>query len=122
MHKLAENGLKLFIKQDFYEAHEYFEHAWRETQDDSREFYRVLIHLCGGFFRLTQGRADAAVKFFNRARYWLDSFPSPYMGIDTAGLQEQVDSLLNINESKTPTDTLQAYFPPIRNLLLERSI
>jgi predicted metal-dependent hydrolase len=121
MHILAKKGLELFIQQEFYEAHEYFERAWRETRDDSREFYRVLIHLCGGFFRLTQGRVDAAMKFFNRAQYWLSDFSPTYRSIDVASLQEQVQGLLNHHHGKKGVDILKATFPPIREILQERS-
>jgi len=41
MHIQAQKGLCLFTRREFYEAHEYFERAWRETQDDSREFYPI---------------------------------------------------------------------------------
>jgi len=41
MHIQAQKGLGLFTRREFYEAHEYIERAWRETQDDSREFYPI---------------------------------------------------------------------------------
>lgn len=122
MHEQAQIGLKLFIQRLFFEAHEYFERAWRETQDGSREFYRALIHLSGGFFQLTQGRTDAAVKFFARARHWLSFFPNPYHNIDTDLLHEQLTALLgSADTDQTSKNILEMYFPPIRKILQERS-
>ncbi len=121
MHVLAQKGLNLFNRREFYEAHEYFEHAWRETHDDSREFYRVLIHLTGGFFRLTQGRRDAAIKFFDRAHFWLKGFPSPYFGIDTDDLRDQLSNLRRAaSQIKESNTILETYFPPIQKIIQER--
>ena len=58
-------GLEAFRKKEFYSAHEYFEDAWRKTLGTSREFYRALLHLSGGFFRLTQSRPGAAKKILH---------------------------------------------------------
>jgi len=92
----AEKGLQYFNQGDFYEAHEHFETAWRQTGDPSREFYRALIHVSGGYFRLTQKRPGAAKKFFTHALRWLQEFPSPFLGINTTALEAH---LQNLNEA-----------------------
>ncbi len=121
MHVQAQKGLDFFTSREFYEAHEYFERAWRETQDDSREFYRVLIHLTGGFFRLTQGRRDAAMKFFDRSHFWLKSFPSPYLGINADDLRDQLSDLRRaISQVKDSNTILETYFPPIQKIIQKR--
>lgn len=106
----AEKGLQHFNKGDFYEAHEYFETAWRQTDDPSREFYRALIHVSGGFFRLTQERPGAARKFFSHALRWLQEFPSPYLGIDTAALKAHLLEMIEaIDQNPDAESILQQY-------------
>lgn len=56
----VNDGIRLLNQDQFYEAHEAFETAWRRTQDPSREFYRALLHISGRFFRLSQSRPEAA--------------------------------------------------------------
>jgi predicted metal-dependent hydrolase len=87
-------GLQAFNQGDFYDAHEHFELAWRETPDDSREFFRALLHFSGGYFRLSEDRPDAALKFFQRSLHWLGNFPSPYYLIDTAALKSHLKLLI----------------------------
>jgi hypothetical protein len=78
----VHQGLSLFNKDEYYEAHEAFETTWQKTQDPSREFFRALIHISGGFFRLTQNRPEAAIKFFEHALKWLMLFPDTHLGFN----------------------------------------
>ena len=115
-------GLDAFNRREFFAAHEYFEDAWRKTPGDSREFYRALLHLSGGFFRLTQARPAAALKFFSHTLKWLAFFPSPYRGFIT---DELIDYLQKISEAiiqETPCDViLRDHFEPIRLILNMRA-
>lgn len=106
----AEKGRQLFNQGEYYEAHEYFEAAWRLTQDPSREFYRALLQVSGGYYRLTQERPEAAKKFFTHALGWLDGFPSPFRGIDTAELKVQLQKMIKaINQNLKAKNILQQY-------------
>lgn len=106
----AEKGRQLFNQGEYYEAHEHFEAVWRQTRDPSREFYRVLLQVSGGYYRLTQGRPDAAKKFFTHALGWLREFPNPYHRIDTAELKLQLKQMIKAIEQDQETETiLQQY-------------
>ncbi len=121
MHPEALKGLRQFNQGEFYEAHEFFEKAWRETQDDSREFYRSLLLICGGFFRLTQGRTDAAKKFFTLSLHWLGFFPNHYQGMDTGELQHQLRKLNEaINKNWTTVCILENFIPKIEGIFEEK--
>ena len=88
------NGLQAFNQGDYYDAHEHFEFAWRETPDVSREFFRALLHLSGGYYRLSEDRPDAALKFFQRSLHWMGKFPSPFYLIDTEALKSHLNLLI----------------------------
>lgn len=112
--KTVVQGLHCYNQGQFFLAHEYFETAWRETQGEAREFFRALLHLSGGFFRLSQNRPSAAQKFFSRARHWLMMFPSPYFGIYTAMMVENLDKILwAINQAQSSKSIIQEFFQPI---------
>lgn len=104
----VKQGIHTFNRGEFFAAHEYFEDAWRETPDDSREFYRALLHISAGFFRLTQDRTGAALKFFNRAKHWLSFFAIIHMGLDVDKLRTHLDQLIDeIESGKTGKDILE---------------
>lgn len=95
----VNEGIQLLNQDRFYEAHEAFETAWRRTQDPSREFYRALLQVGGGFFRLSQGKPQAAKKFFSHALKWLALFPSPHLGFDTEILMEDIQKIILVIEN-----------------------
>ncbi len=108
-------GLRTFNQQAFYEAHEHFEDAWRQTPTDDREFFRAFLHLSGGFYRLTQDRPEAARKFFSHAKKWLANFPDSYHGFDVSQIMEVVQRLINTINQKIPSDEiLKDQFQPIQ--------
>jgi predicted metal-dependent hydrolase len=121
MNPHAQVGLRQFNQGEFYKAHKYFETAWRETKDEGREFYRALLQICGGFFRLTQRRPRAAKKFFTRSLYWLGFFQTNYLGMDSGKLLHQVEELIEaINKNRTTENILDNFFPKIQGVFEEK--
>lgn len=109
MSQLQENaakGIQAFNQGEFYAAHEYFEDAWRETSDESRDFYRALLMLSGGYFRLTEDRTDAAMKFFTRAIQWMEGFSNPYKDINTAAIKAKLTGLLEAIQSGQSSEAI----------------
>lgn len=110
----AINGLNAYNAGDFYRAHEYFEAAWRETPTESRDLYRALLSLSGGFFRLMQKRPDAAWKFFIKAHDWLAQFPGNYYGLDLSKISLNIRAILvALDQKMDPRAIIQNFFEPI---------
>lgn len=103
---IVKQGLQAFNQGEFYIAHEFFEDAWRDTSDDSREFYRALLHVSGGYYRLTQDRPKAAKKFFTRALHWLERFPSPHMGLSVNSIKTQLNQLIAQIDTGIPSGAI----------------
>jgi predicted metal-dependent hydrolase len=110
----AIQGLQAFNQQAFYEAHEWFERSWRESPAEVREFYRALLQLSGGYYRLTQDRPEAAMKFFKRAQHWLEPYPNPFRSINTDLIQKELGDLREALASQQPTQAIiKNHFHPI---------
>jgi predicted metal-dependent hydrolase len=112
LHRKAIQGLNHLNRGEFFTAHEYFEDAWRGTSDDTREFYRALLHISGGYYRLSQGKPAAARKFFTRAIHWMETFPTPYSGLDTAMILFHLSSLVQAIDNEKTCETILEHFPP----------
>lgn len=107
-------GLARFNRSAFYDAHEYFETAWRETPAPQREFYRALLQISGGFYRLTQDNGKAARKFFSHALGWLADFPDPQFNFDTAALRSWLEQVIAaLDDEQPPQTVLKQYFHQI---------
>ncbi len=104
--KTVIQGLQAFNQGKYYAAHEHFEDAWRASEDDTREFYRALLHISGGFYRLTQNRPGAARKFFARALHWLQYFPDSFLGFNIDALKSQLSTSIHSIDAGHPPDTL----------------
>jgi Xaa-Pro aminopeptidase/predicted metal-dependent hydrolase len=99
---MIRKGFSEFNEGSYYEAHEYFEAAWRATPDPMREFYRALLQVSGGFFRLSQEKPDAARKFFARAVYWLNQFPAQHQGYNITLLRLTIKLIIRAIENDDP--------------------
>ena len=107
-------GLERFNRRDFYEAHEDFEAAWRQTQGKEREYYRALLQISGGFFRLSQGNPKGAQKFFQLAAGWLTRYPNSFRGLDTLAIQNNLEAILrDLARDRHPSAILEQHFQPI---------
>jgi len=108
-------GRQAFNQQNFYEAHEHFEEAWRGTDGEPREFFRAFIHISGGFYRLTQNRLEAARKFFSHAQKWLKFFPGSHHGYDINELKQNIEQLIEAIDCGTQSKKiLEGHFQPIQ--------
>ena len=113
--KSFHRGLRAFNQGEFYEAHEYFESAWRQTPGEEREFFRAFLHMSGGFFRLTQNRPAAAKKFFAHAQKWFSGFEEQHHGFDVAQILRQLEHLMVlIDQQIPPDDILAGQYQPIQ--------
>ena len=114
--EIFQKGRQAFNQQNFYEAHEYFEEAWRRTPGEAREFFRAFIHLSGGFYRLTQDRPEAARKFFIHAHKWLGIFPDSHLGYDVNKLKQTLGQLIEaLDRGIQPSTILEEQFQPIQS-------
>ncbi len=116
----VRKGLRLFNQKDFYRAHECFEDAWQQTPDDSREFFRALLQISAGYFRLTQYRPDAAKKFFSRTLVWLKPFPNHHLGFDVVAIRHHVKELIDaINLGLAAEVIVKSKFQPLQSFMIK---
>jgi predicted metal-dependent hydrolase len=85
--ELAIEGIKLFNRGEFYEAHHGLEDAWNEDEGPARELYRAILQVAVAYLQIERGNYRGAVKMFLRVRQWLDPLPDRCRGIDIAQLR-----------------------------------
>lgn len=87
LHPLALKGVRYFNAQQYFEAHEELEIAWREERGPVRDVYRGILQVGLGYYHIQRMNYRGAVKMFQRCRHWLDPFPARCRGIDVAQLR-----------------------------------
>ena len=84
---LAEKGLQLFNKGEYFECHEALEDAWQADASPGRELYRGILQVGIAYLQIERGNYRGAVKMLLRVRQWLDPLPDSCRGIDVAQLR-----------------------------------
>ncbi len=86
---LARQGIELFNRQEFFEAHEVLEHAWNEDPSPGRELYRGILQVAVAYLQIERGNYNGALKMFLRLRQWLDPLPDQCRGVNVAQLRAE---------------------------------
>lgn len=113
---LALEGIALFNKQDFFEAHEVLEHAWNEEAGPARELYRGLLQVAVAYLQIERGNYTGALKMFLRLRQWLDPLPDVCRGIHVAQLRDDALAARQALEALGPErigEFDRAHFKPV---------
>ncbi len=97
LHELAQQGLDLFNRQEFFDAHELLEEAWRLEPGPCRRLYQGILQLGVAFYHIQQKNSLGALKVLKRAETKFAFLPNPCQGIDVIRLriacQEFIDAL-----------------------------
>lgn len=84
-------GVVLFNRGDFFEAHEVWESLWMDTAAPEKKFYQGLIQAAVGLCHFANGNLRGAAKLYASGRAYMESFGSPYLGMDTAAFWGQME-------------------------------
>jgi predicted metal-dependent hydrolase len=75
-------GIELFDAQQFWEAHEAWEHAWLEEEGDVRLFLHGLIQVAAGYYKATvQNQPVGCVKLLGNGLDKLRQLPEVFGGL-----------------------------------------
>jgi CheY-like chemotaxis protein len=100
----ARQGIELFNRGDYFEAHEILEEAWKEDDTPGRELYRAILQVAVAYLQIERGNYNGAVKMFLRVRQWIDPLPELCRGVDVAQLRADArrvyDQVLTLGRSR----------------------
>jgi hypothetical protein len=82
-------GVALFNREHFFEAHESLEDVWRPAQGPDRVFLQALIHLAVGFYHWRNRNREGAARQLRKGVRKLAGYLPVYMGIDTMRLYRE---------------------------------
>jgi predicted metal-dependent hydrolase len=78
-----------------FNAHEVLEAAWKNGPDDERLLWQGLAQLAVGITHVQRGNVKGALAVLRRASGRLAEFPVAPHGIDTAGLADWVEAMID---------------------------
>ena len=86
-----QHGLELARKEQFFEAHEAFETAWRACAELERDFFQGLVHVVVSAYQRGRGRPIAAERQRLKALRRLAAYEPSHRGLDVTALRSALD-------------------------------
>lgn len=91
---LFAQGIDLFNRKYFFEAHDVWEEIWQAEKGPMRTFFKGLIHLAGGFHHYQNGNLRGSAALLTSGIGYLRPFQPRQMGIDLAAVLPRVEEQL----------------------------
>jgi predicted metal-dependent hydrolase len=86
----AIEGLELFNRGRYWEAHEALEATWRAESGPVRELYRGVLQAGVVYLHITRQNYAGAMKVYRRSQKWLTIWPETCRGIAIGQLQKDL--------------------------------
>jgi predicted metal-dependent hydrolase len=77
-------GIDLFNRREFFEAHEIWEDLWHDTAGEDRRFYQGLIQAAVAVYHASNGNVPGARRLFHSGRKYMSVYPAVHLGLDVA--------------------------------------
>jgi hypothetical protein len=82
----GRDGIALFNRGEFFEAHEALEEIWRDEKSEIRDLYRGILQIAVAYLHITRGNYPGAVKVYGRSQKWLEKYPDICQGVNVKRL------------------------------------
>lgn len=93
-------GIKLFNREDFFEAHEVWEELWHDTNGMNKDYFQGLIQVTSAMHHLQIGNMRGARILYGSGIELLAPYGSRHMGLDLDTLRarftQAVKGLLDV--------------------------
>ena len=83
-------GIKLFNRANFFEAHEVLEDVWRGARNPERKFLQSLIQIAVALHHHSRGNLVGARSLLARATRNLEPYPERFGGVDLRTLRKSL--------------------------------
>jgi hypothetical protein len=105
--KIAQQGVQLFNRGEYYAAHDAFEYAWRAERGQVRRLYQGLLQVGVACHHYQRGNIPGAVKVMARGLANLGCLPAVCQGIDLVDFRLQAEEfnthVLDYGTEQTPS-------------------
>lgn len=94
LHPRAREGILLFNKGEYFEAHEELEAAWKDEKGKIRELYQGILQAAVTYLHITRGNYAGALKVYGRSMRWLKQWPQTCRGVEVGRLRNDLDAAI----------------------------
>ena len=84
-------GIELFNRCDFFEAHEVWEDLWQDDASPARKFYQGLIQSAVALHHFGNGNIRGARKLYHSSRAYLEPYGPLHAGLNIPSFLSQFE-------------------------------
>jgi predicted metal-dependent hydrolase len=77
-----EEGVALFNRGEFFDAHEVWEELWKECPAAERRFVQALIQAAVAIYHFERGNHAGASRLFHSGRRYMEPYRPTHCGLD----------------------------------------
>ena len=74
-------GVELFNRGEYFDAHEVWEDLWRDCPAAQRRFYQSLIQAAVALYHWGNGNLTGATRLFQSGRRYMEPYRPTYLGL-----------------------------------------
>src|SRR4051812_49394071 len=87
-------GVELFNRGEYFDAHEVWEDLWRDCPAADRRFYQSLIQAAVALYHWGNGNRAGATRLFGSGRRYMEPYRPTYRGLEVDAFWRQVEARL----------------------------
>jgi hypothetical protein len=76
------DGIALFNRGEYFDAHEVWEDLWRDCPAADRRFYQSLIQAAVAIYHHERGNLTGATRLFQSGRRYMGPYRPTHLGLD----------------------------------------
>jgi hypothetical protein len=96
--RAVREGVELFNEERYWESHEAFESAWRQTAGTEKEVLQGVILAAAALVHLQKNDRIVALRVIERARDKLLRHSGERFGIDLDNLKQNLSNMIQLGE------------------------
>ena len=85
-------GVALFNRGEYFEAHEVWEDWWRDCPASERRFAQALIQAAVAVYHYRRGNYAGASRLFHSGRRYMDAYRPTHCGLNVPDFWARVES------------------------------
>lgn len=89
-----KEGIRLFNDGAYFEAHDYFEDMWTETETEEKDFYQGLVQVSVGSYHLICGNYTGALSQYQKGVEKLEKFKEIEKNINLEKFLHEIKSFI----------------------------
>lgn len=94
LHPRAREGIRLFNRGCYFEAHEELEIAWRDEAGKIRQLYQGILEAGVTYLHLRRLNLEGALKVHSRSMRWLQDWPETCRGAHVGQLRRDLNAII----------------------------